>query len=291
MDERPFLLEQSALLVSRLERLSADSVWAHRASGCRGALLKMIEQIEASPAGPAPSSQAPDWDRLAFLVDWGYELLEKAAREMADLTPALEAHQRFPLPETGRGDRSKSIKELNRMNRMDELHSFRAEKDAFFASHPQSPLTREQKSQFKGLDYFPENPDLRLEAVVDAFPDPADIEMQTSTGDVQSYRRFGKFRFEVDGQPAELVIYYNESGYFLPFVDALAGKETYPAGRYLEPEPLPGGKFLVDFNLAYNPYCAYNDRWSCPLTPFENRLKVPIRAGEKMPAGDWAEHA
>jgi uncharacterized protein (DUF1684 family) len=60
--------------------------------------------------------------------------------------------------------------------------------------------------------------------------------------------------------------------------------ETYPAGRYLEPEGLPNGKFLIDFNMAYNPYCAYNDAWSCPLTPFENRLKVPIRAGEKIPS-------
>jgi len=62
----------------------------------------------------------------------------------------------------------------------------------------------------------------------------------------------------------------------------LAGSETYPAGRYIEPEQLPNGKFLLDFNFAYNPYCAYNEQWSCPLTPFENRLKVPIRAGEKV---------
>jgi uncharacterized protein (DUF1684 family) len=86
----------------------------------------------------------------------------------------------------------------------------------------------------------------------------------------------------VDGQEAELTIYETEQGYFLPFVDSLAGTETYPAGRYLDPEPLTGNRFLVDFNLAYNPYCAYNEAWSCPLTPFENRLKVPIRAGEKL---------
>jgi uncharacterized protein (DUF1684 family) len=165
---------------------------------------------------------------------------------------------------------------------MNELNSFRREKDAFFASHPQSPLTPEQKREFKGLHYFPENPALRLELPVEAYPDPPEIEMQTSTGDVQTYRKLGKIHFAVDGLPAELTIYYNENGYFLPFVDALAGKETYPAGRYLEPEPLPGGKFRVDFNLAYNPYCAYNEYWSCPLTPFENRLKVPIRAGEKI---------
>ena len=80
----------------------------------------------------------------------------------------------------------------------------------------------------------------------------------------------------------ELTLYHGAYGFFLPFVDSAAGIETYPSGRYLEPEPLPGDRFLVDFNLAYNPYCAYNDRWSCPITPFENRLKVPVRAGEKM---------
>jgi uncharacterized protein (DUF1684 family) len=94
----------------------------------------------------------------------------------------------------------------------------------------------------------------------------------------------------VDNQPAELTVFFNQNGAFLPFVDNLAGQETYPAGRYLEPEPLPDGRFLVDFNMAYNPYCAYNEMWSCPLTPFENRLKVPIRAGEKLPSGDWVPH-
>ena len=73
----------------------------------------------------------------------------------------------------------------------------------------------------------------------------------------------------------------NEHGYFLPFVDSQAGPVTYGAGRYLEPERLEDGKFLVDFNLAYNPYCAYNELYSCPLPPAENRISVPIAAGEK----------
>lgn len=164
---------------------------------------------------------------------------------------------------------------------MTDLETFRAQKDEFFASHPQSPLTPEQKKNFEGLDYFPENPALRLEVVVEEFPKREVIEMQTTTGDVQRYQKYGRFKFEVDGQEAELTIYLGQHGFFLPFGDSLANKETYGAGRYLEPEPLRGGKFLVDFNLAYNPYCAYNERWSCPLTPFENRVKVPIRAGEK----------
>ena len=168
---------------------------------------------------------------------------------------------------------------------MNSLQVFRIEKDSFFANHPQSPLTREQKKSFQGLEYFPETPELRFEIAVQPIQERSEIEMQTSTGDVQTHIRYGKIRFPVEGQEVELTIYASEDGFFLPFVDSLSGTETYPAGRYLEPEVLPDGKFLVDFNLAYNPYCAYNDQWSCPLTPFENRLKVPIRAGEKMPTG------
>ena len=165
---------------------------------------------------------------------------------------------------------------------MTELDAFRAEKDEFFRSDPQSPLTTQQKRDFQGLNYFPENPALRLEVKADELPARERVEMQTSTGDVQVYFRHSRFRFPVDGQDAELTIYEGEYGFFLPFVDSLAGKETYPAGRYLEPESLDDGQFHLDFNLAYNPYCAYNDLYSCPLTPFENRLKVPIRAGEKL---------
>lgn len=141
---------------------------------------------------------------------------------------------------------------------------------------------REQKQGFHGLNYFPENESLRLEVLVDEFPVKEQIEMQTTTGDAQAYERYGRFRFQAEGQEAELTIYQSPNGFFLPFVDSLAGQETYPAGRYLEPEPLPGNRFLIDFNLAYNPYCAYNEMWSCPITPFENRIKVPIRAGEKV---------
>ena len=165
---------------------------------------------------------------------------------------------------------------------MSELTDFRLDKDVFFKNHPQSPFTPEQRQGFTGLKYFPENDDLRLEVMVEKFSDGQPMQMQTSTGGVQSYVRYGRFRFEIDGEPAGLTIYQTANGYFLPFVDSLAGTETYPAGRYLEPEPLPGERFLVDFNLAYNPYCAYNDMWSCPITPAENRIKVPIRAGEKL---------
>ena len=165
---------------------------------------------------------------------------------------------------------------------MNDYSEFRKRKDDFFAYDGQSPLTPGQKKDFKGLKYYPPNPDLNLEVAVQEFLDKQRIEMQTTTGDIQVYERYGKFSFKVDHRSAELTIYHSDDGYFLPFVDSLASRETYPAGRYLEPHDLGNNRFRVDFNLAYNPYCAYNDYWSCPLTPFENHLKVPIRAGEKL---------
>lgn len=166
---------------------------------------------------------------------------------------------------------------------MSQLDVFRAAKDRFFKEHPHSPLTGAQREAFQGLRYFPEQPALRLALPVEPLAERSTLEMQTSTGDTQVYRRLGRLRFTIDGQEATLTLFADEAGgLFLPFADALAGRETYGAGRYLEPEPLGDGRVLVDFNLAYNPYCAYNDDWSCPITPPENRLKVAIRAGEQL---------
>ena len=164
-----------------------------------------------------------------------------------------------------------------------ELTQFRKMKDQFFKTDASSPLTPEQRDGFNALNYFAENPALRFEVELEPLDEPDSVEMQTSTGDIQQYLRWGKVKFEVDGKPAELTLYVPQGGhgYFLPFTDTTSGEETYGAGRYLDPEPMPGGKLLVDFNLAYNPYCAYNEFWSCPITPAENRLKVRIEAGEK----------
>jgi uncharacterized protein (DUF1684 family) len=166
---------------------------------------------------------------------------------------------------------------------MSELVEFRQAKDEFFKTDPQSPLTPEQKKRFRGLSYFPENAALRFDLPLERYDKLEEVRMQTSTGDVQDYVKVGKIRFQVNGQTAALQVYQSaeEASYFIPFVDATAPKETYGAGRYLEPEQLENGKLYVDFNLAYNPYCAYNDKWSCPFPPPENRLKVRIEAGEK----------
>jgi uncharacterized protein (DUF1684 family) len=163
-----------------------------------------------------------------------------------------------------------------------ELERFRRAKDEFFRDDPRSPLTDEQRRTFAGLAYFPENPDLVIEAELDTDVDPTPIEMETTTGGTQVYRRAGVVRFEVDGEPAEVTLYASDEAHdlFVPFRDATSGTESYGAGRYLEVDPPHDGRVRLDFNLAYNPYCAYSPEWSCPLPPGENWLTVPIRAGE-----------
>lgn len=167
---------------------------------------------------------------------------------------------------------------------MNNLEEFRRRKDEAFATSDQSPLTDEQKADFTGLSYFPDNPDLvvttRLEPVEDTEP----FSVPTSTGQEVVYQRVGAISFNVDGQAVSLTLLSSgDGGLFLPFRDATSGKETYGAGRYIDlhEHGHVGQEITVDFNLAYNPYCAYNDAWSCPLPPPDNWLSVPIRAGEK----------
>jgi uncharacterized protein (DUF1684 family) len=169
---------------------------------------------------------------------------------------------------------------------MSEVDDFRADKDAFFRDDPRSPLTDEQRTGFTGLSYFPEAPNLEIGGVLET--DGVDLDeptvMQTSTGGEQTYHRAGVVRFEVDGRSARVTLYSSPDMHelFLPFRDATSGKDTYGAGRYLEVErPGAESNVVIDFNVAYNPYCAYNPNWSCPIPPGENWLAVPIRAGEK----------
>lgn len=169
-----------------------------------------------------------------------------------------------------------------------QLDVARREKDRLFKHSSQSPLTPEQQDKFTSLSYYDYNADLDLKLTIEPIADGKFISLQTTTGDARQFKRYGRFSFSVEGQEVELTLYEADYGFFLPFVDAGAGTETYPAGRYLEPEYLGDNRFHIDFNNAYNPYCAYGEGWSCPITPAENRLKVNLRAGEKMPEGGWA---
>lgn len=168
---------------------------------------------------------------------------------------------------------------------MSELSDFRKAKDQFFTQDNDSPLSPEQRRHFHGLEYFPENPDLRFILEIKEFPkvEQAAIDIITSTGDSSQHIRWGTLTFTVEREPATLTVYkgVGDEEFFLPFADATSGKESYGAGRYLDLAYLADGSFLMDFNYAYNPYCAYSPHWSCPIPPAENRLKLPIHAGEK----------
>jgi uncharacterized protein (DUF1684 family) len=163
---------------------------------------------------------------------------------------------------------------------MSTLAEFRRQKDRYLESAPDSPIG--DATGFEGLDYYDQDPSLALELELIA-ADGTDVRVQTSDGQERVYTREAQISFELEGAEVTLTLYgtNHNDGYFLPFRDATSGTETYGAGRFIDVEPATEGKVQVDFNLAYNPYCAYNDRYSCPLPPAENWLTVAIRAGER----------
>lgn len=163
-----------------------------------------------------------------------------------------------------------------------QLLDYRHNKDEFFRTSHDSPLAHADRHGFEGLDYYEPNPDLVFTLPVDP-GDGSEISFETSDNRVKTYRRAGKVRFEVGGEPAELTLYDSgHPGYFIPFRDKTSGKATYGAGRYLDIESDDDGTVTIDFNMAYNPSCVYSDGYSCPIPPIENWLQVPIEAGEKM---------
>jgi uncharacterized protein len=172
------------------------------------------------------------------------------------------------------------------MSPSSELAEFRASKDHFFGHDPRSPLTPDHRRKFKGLTYFPEDCALVIKAKIDRKVQPGVVQMETTKGQVQNYHRYGLVGFQIDGQATQVTLYAADHAHelFLPFRDATSGKETYGAGRYLDLHA-HGDEIVIDFNYAYNPYCAYNPDWNCPLPPAENWLKLPIRAGEMTFAG------
>ncbi len=165
------------------------------------------------------------------------------------------------------------------------LAEFRAHKDQFFAHSEHSPLPPEDRASFTGLDYFPENPALSfvLPLQTDGPGIGETVELPTTDGRRKPFVRAGRITFTVNGTPVTFSVFKEpvRGRYFLPFRDGTAGKETYSLGRYLDPQELPDGRLRVDFNYAYNPYCAYAEGWSCPIPPEENVTSVRIEAGEK----------
>jgi uncharacterized protein (DUF1684 family) len=164
----------------------------------------------------------------------------------------------------------------------------REQKDTFFLIHPQSPIPLEEREKFKGLDYYQPDPNYRFEVKLHEHPKKERIKMSYTKGEEQEFIRWGEFRFKIGSQEQVLQVYKSnpdEDRLFVPFRDATSGKETYGTGRYLDFEPerdcTTDGKWTLDFNKAYNPWCIYSENYTCPFVPPENWLKVPIHAGEK----------
>jgi uncharacterized protein (DUF1684 family) len=172
---------------------------------------------------------------------------------------------------------------------------FRSARDALFATHPQSALDEEQRVHFEGLHYFPYNHVACVEAEVDSQVEPVVLMVAMNVHESMTMTRVAYLHFVLDGQQATLAMYWlniYSGGLFLPFRDATAPAESYGGGRYLfdtikgsdffpAPGVLPTQRIVLDFNYAYNPSCAYNSRWVCPLSPAENRLGIAIPAGEQ----------
>ncbi|AQG80346.1 DUF1684 domain-containing protein [Spirosoma montaniterrae] len=163
-----------------------------------------------------------------------------------------------------------------------EVETSRAKKDAFFKTGADSPLT--DKSKFTGLLYFPPDPAYRVLARLEPFADKTQkLVVRMTDGSEEVYEKFAHAVFSLNGEACRLLIVKLGGTYSILFRDATSGKETYGGGRYLElnPDQLTDSGALLDFNTAYNPYCAYNHTYACPLPPAENTLKIAVKAGER----------
>jgi uncharacterized protein (DUF1684 family) len=167
-----------------------------------------------------------------------------------------------------------------------------AVRDALIGTHPQSPLSPRARQQFTRIEYFPYDARWRTTAHVSKL-EPVSVDLATSDGDTATFRRFGRAEFELDEQACALELYWLEAyggGIYLSFRDASSGETTYGAGRYLLDTVkgadlgVEGDRLVLDFNFSYQPSCSYDECWSCPLPPPENRLPIPIEAGERLPA-------
>lgn len=163
-------------------------------------------------------------------------------------------------------------------------------KDSSFLDEKESPLSSEQLKEFEGLKYFPVDEKYRVEAILKKADSTEIIKLRTSTDRLPDYKIYGHVYFKFKGKEFKLTTYQNvdhqkDSLYknllFLPFTDNNSTKSTYGGGRYIDFQIPKGDTFILDFNKAYNPYCAYNHKWSCVIPPRENSLDVAIDAGEK----------
>jgi hypothetical protein len=170
----------------------------------------------------------------------------------------------------------------------EEIHAWHAEKDRYMREASDSPVPADKRATFPAITYFPTDPSYRVGAELTPTQGGPTLDMPTSTGQLRKMRRVGKLSFTLKQQPLTLTAFIEADQtdmrrLFVPFGDLTNGTETYPGGRYLELDRTATGFYDLDFNRAFHPFCFYNPTYDCPYPPAENRLKVPIRAGERLP--------
>jgi uncharacterized protein (DUF1684 family) len=168
-----------------------------------------------------------------------------------------------------------------------QLNKFRSEKNRNFRQSEESPIAAAQKAQFDSLKYYPGDLAFVPHADISRTETPDTTLIQMSDNKAEKYLNWGVVKFNINNSPQQLRVYLKANGrdstLFIPFTDLTNGHETYGGGRYLD-APIPRlneTEIALDFNRAYNPYCAYNNEYSCPVPPAENRLQVAVPAGEK----------
>jgi uncharacterized protein (DUF1684 family) len=175
---------------------------------------------------------------------------------------------------------------------VEQIREQREQKAEYFGESPRSPIPHSAQAEFPGLDYFPVDESMRFEVELSEHEDPDQLTVETTAGNSQEYLQWGEFHLEIDGEPVTIQAYKSdpaEGRLWVPFRDETNSEETYGAGRYLDLERehhYQNGVWILDFNQAYNPTCAYNEGYECPLIPTENWLDVRVEAGEKEYPGE-----
>lgn len=173
---------------------------------------------------------------------------------------------------------------------MAEILEFQEELDESFKDPETSPLTDKHRKDFEGLDFFEPDTSYIVKALFERTPDAVPFFMPTTTDRKTEEVLYGIARFTLNGAEHQLEVYQSlelldqeeyEDYLFLPFMDVTNGEETYGGGRYIDLSIPEGDTLVIDFNKAYNPYCAYNKKYSCPLVPRQNYLRTKVRAGVK----------
>jgi uncharacterized protein (DUF1684 family) len=177
--------------------------------------------------------------------------------------------------------------EISDEDYIETIIASRAEAEDYMENDPESPFHKKGDVEFTGLKYFKVNPKYKVKASIERLTSPEPLDIELTNGEIAKYFKYAIATFDLDGMPQKLQLlkpekYWDEDWLFLPFYDLTSANESYGGGRFLNLEYTDQDILEIDFNLAYNPYCAYTDTYRCPIPPADNNITVEVRAGERI---------